>query len=102
MPQKNAKHSHRLYDSQSQKGRSLSSRNVKRSRNSNQTKPSCTIQTTAILTRFLFLLHAGIALWRVSLSYPTEILYFLVIGIAFLLMEMVYTIGVRHGREYKW
>jgi len=44
-----------------------------------------------------------IAIWRVSLNgYPQETYYFLVIGIALLLVEMVYTIGVRHGREYKW
>ena len=57
----------------------------------------------AFLTRLLFLSHTGFALWRVSLQYPSSyILYLLSIGIACLLVEMVFTIGVRHGKEYKW
>nr|CAB3267091.1 transmembrane protein 26-like [Phallusia mammillata] len=62
----------------------------------------CAQKTSAVLTRVLFLLHTGIALWRVSLLYDAFYLYFLSIGVGFLLLEMVFTIAVRQGKEYKW
>nr|XP_039263457.1 uncharacterized protein LOC120339405 [Styela clava] len=62
----------------------------------------CLRKLSAILTRVLFALHAGIALWRVSFDYPKIYLYFLSIGLVFLLFEMVFTLAVRQGKEYKW
>lgn len=57
---------------------------------------------SALLTRLLFLIHTAVAIWRVSHYYPQDTLYFLAIGVGFLLVETVLTIGVRHGKEYKW
>jgi len=62
----------------------------------------CAQKASAVLTRLLFLLHTGIALWRVSLYYPLEYLYFLGIGVFLLLLEMIFTLAVRQGKEYKW
>ena len=87
---------------QSGKTRLLSSQKSKDSTSKSNRKKSCTTKFTGVLTRLLFLLHTAIALWRVSIYYPDDILYFLVIGVALLIVEMVYTIGVRHGKEYKW
>lgn len=81
---------------------SKTSKSKKRSNKSKNDKNACMRKLSAVLTRFLFALHAGIALWRVSFDYPTSYLYFLAIGLVCLLFEMVFTLVVRQGKEYKW
>ncbi|XP_076812319.1 uncharacterized protein LOC143459181 [Clavelina lepadiformis] len=88
--------------------KSSKSRSIKggRSRSGSQRRPTervgCFQKISAVLTRVLFILHTSVALWRVWLVYPPHYMYFLCVGIGFLLIEMVFTLAVRQGREYKW
>lgn len=65
-------------------------------------KVKCTRKLSAILTRMLFLLHTVIAIWRVSLAWDLDYIYFVSIGAFMLVMEMIYTLAVRGGMETKW
>lgn len=66
------------------------------------TKVKCTRKLSAILTRMVFLLHTVIAIWRVSLAWDLDYVYFVSIGAFMLVMEMIYTLAVRGGMETKW
>jgi len=81
---------------------SLKSESQKKSSKNDTKKVASTKKFSAVLTRFLLLLHTSVAIWRVSLDYDKEYLYFVSIGAFMLLIEMIVTLAVRGGNEMKW
>nr|XP_002120088.1 transmembrane protein 26-like [Ciona intestinalis] len=65
-------------------------------------KVGCVPKVSAVLTRLMFILHATLALWRISELYEPVYLYALSVGLGCLVLEMVFTLAVRQGKEYKW
>jgi len=79
-----------------------SSKTKKKKKKTQAQKVKCTRKLSAILTRMLFLLHTIIAIWRVSLAWDLNYIYFVSIGAFMLVIEMIYTLAVRGGMETKW
>lgn len=55
----------------------------------------------ALLTRLLFMAHAGVAIWRVTLIYENEIYWALACTLLPLVIEVIYVMIKRHGAEWK-
>ena len=55
----------------------------------------------AMITRFLFLIHASIAVWRVSYVAGTDY-WWLSLAFVGLLVETIIVLAVKKGHEWKW
>ncbi|XP_078489939.1 transmembrane protein 26-like [Ciona intestinalis] len=56
----------------------------------------------ALVTRALFAAHGLIAIWRAQTEWNQVTLWLLLIPIGALVLEALFTVGVRGGEEYKW
>jgi len=59
-------------------------------------------KASAVLVRLLFILHTSLGIWRVSLMYNINYVYFLVGGVVLLLLELIFMLAVRQGEDLKW
>lgn len=55
----------------------------------------------ALLTRLLFMAHAGVAIWRVTVIYENDIYWALSCTLLPLVIEVVYVMIRRQGSEWK-
>ncbi|XP_067941002.1 transmembrane protein 26-like isoform X1 [Watersipora subatra] len=55
----------------------------------------------ALLTRLLFMAHAGVAVWRVTVIYENDIYWALACTLIPLVVEVIYVMLRRHGAEWK-
>lgn len=56
----------------------------------------------ALITRALFAAHGLIGIWRAQTEWDLVALWLLLIPIGLLVLEALFTVGIRGGEEYKW
>ena len=56
----------------------------------------------AMITRMIFLAHSMVTVWRVTIRLPDLMWWLLSIPFGALIVESLYVMLAKHGKEWKW